>query len=69
MELGNLVQIEIVSHYFAVVQFAEFYQLHVDIPDVGEIVFHDFDGKLRQLLQPLEDIETSPAAIALQGIG
>ena len=69
MKLRDLIQVEVVRHDLAFMNLAQFDKLHVDIADVREIFFENLHGNLRHFLKPLKNIESAPAAVALQRIG
>ena len=69
VELGNLIQIEVVGHDFAAVDLGEFDQLHVDFGNVGEVVFEDPHVQLGHLLNALEDVESTAPAVSFEGVG
>src|SRR5207248_3825739 len=68
LKLRDFVQVEIVSDDLGFVSFGKLDQLHVYFADAREIVFYNLHGERGNLLDALQDIETSPAAIALQRI-
>ena len=44
-------------------------QLEVDFADLGEVGFGNRDFDTGVLLEPLEDVQAAPAAVALQRVG
>src|SRR5262249_7811113 len=69
LELRNLIKVEIVGDDLAFVQFGQLDQLEIDFADGREIVLADLNGERSDLLQALGDVETTPAAVALERIG
>src|SRR5712691_6625159 len=69
VELGDFIEVEIVGHDFAIVDFGQLDQLHVYFADVREIVFNNLNRQLGYFLDALQHIEATPPAVALHGIG
>src|ERR1700676_3369345 len=69
MQLGNLIEAELVSHDPTGVDLRQLYQLHVDFADIRKVLFDDLNGELRHFLNALEDVEAAPTAVALHRIG
>ncbi len=69
VQLGHLVEVEIVGDDLAVVDLGQFDQLHVHFAHVREVVFHDLHGQVRHLLDALQDVQAAAAAVALHRIG
>src|SRR5581483_9257642 len=67
-QLGNLIQVEIVGDDLAPVKLGQFDQLQVDLAHLGEIVLHDTNLQIRDLLDALQDVQASPAAVPLQRV-
>src|SRR5579871_4991206 len=69
VKLRDFVQIEIVGDDFAVVDFGQLDEFHVDFMNIGEVVFEDLDIELGHFLDALENVEAAAAAIAFERIG
>src|ERR1700688_513499 len=69
VKLGNFVQVEIVGHDLAVVNFGELDQLHVHFRDIGEVILENLNVKLGHLLDALQNVQAAASAIALERIG
>ena len=67
--MRDLIQVEVVGDDLAFVQLGQFDQLEIDFTDTGEIIFHDLDIERRDFLQPLQDVETAAASVALERVG
>src|ERR1039457_6153744 len=67
MQLGDLVQIEVVGDDLRVVDLGQLDQLHVHLADMREIVLDDLDVEVGHLLDALQDVEPAASAIALHG--
>src|SRR5262245_17329493 len=68
-KLRDLVQIEVVGHDLRVELLGEFDQLHVHFANLWIVIFNKLDGDSSHLLNSLQNVEPSPAAITLQRIG
>ena len=68
-KLSDLVQVEIVRHDLRVQFLRQLDELHIHFANRGVIVLHELHGNARHFLNPLENIESATAAIALQRVG
>jgi hypothetical protein len=67
-ELRHLVQVEIVGDDLSLQRPRQLDQLQIDLAHVGEIDIGDHHVDARHLLDLLEDVESAPAAVALERI-
>ena len=65
-QLGHLIEVEVIGHDLAAVDLSEFDELKIDFANLGEVIFDDADFEVRDLLDALQDVETTATAIALQ---
>ena len=68
MQLCDFIQIEVVGDDLAIVDLGQLDQLHVHLANVGKVIFHNLHVEVRHFLDTLQDVEASPAAIALHGV-
>src|SRR5262249_14899171 len=68
LELGDLVEIEIVGDDLGLIDLRQFDQLEIYFSDIGEIVFHDLHVHRGHLLDPLQNIQPPTTAITLETI-
>ena len=69
MELGDLIEIEVVGDHFAGEQLGQLNQLHVHFADVRKILLHDLYIQIWEFLDALKDIESAAPTIALHRVG
>src|SRR6185312_6550309 len=68
LQLRNLIQIEIVGDDFAFVDLGQFNQFQIDFAHTGKIVFYDLNLQRWNFLQALQNIQSTPSAIALKRV-
>src|SRR5215510_12723976 len=68
-QVGDLIEIEVVGHDRRVELFAKFDQLQVDLAHIREIGFVNLHVEVAVFLDALKDVQSSPATVALGGIG
>ena len=68
LELGDAVEVEVVGQDHPAAPDGERDQLGIDLGDIGDVVLDDLDRRPRFLLHPVEDLETSAAAVAAQRV-
>src|SRR5581483_3525146 len=69
LQLGNLVEVEIVGDDLPLIELGQFNQLEVHFADGGKVVFDDLHLQGRYFLQALQDVQTAAAAIPLERVG
>src|ERR1035438_2395218 len=69
LQLGHLIQIEVVGQNLAFVDFGQLDRLHVDFADARKVIFHNLNLDRGSFLQPLQDVEAAASAIAFQRVG
>ncbi len=69
VELGYLIQVEIVGDDLTVVNLGQFDQLHIDFPHVRKVLFDDLHVEVCHFLNALQDVEPAASAVALHGVG
>src|SRR5487761_2140719 len=68
MQLGHLVQIEVIGDDLRIVDLGQFDELHIDVPDVGKVVLEDLNVQLRHLLDALKHVQPAPAPVPFHRI-
>ena len=68
VQVGDLVEVEVVGDDFGVEVLSQLDQLEINFADGGVVVLDDLNGKLRIALHALEDIEPAAASLAAGGI-
>ena len=69
VQLGHLVQVEIVGDDLAIVDLPQFDQLHVHVPHLREILFDDLHREVGHFLDALQDVQAAPSPVPFHGIG
>src|SRR5512146_1060800 len=69
VQLGDLVEVEVVGYNLGFVHLGELDQLHVNFANGREIVFDDLNLKRRDLLDALEDVDAAAPPVTLQRVG
>ena len=62
--MGHAVQVVVIGHDRGASLLRELDQLHVDLGKVGHVFVDEFDVDQRLLLQEVEHLESTPAAVA-----
>src|SRR5207245_11401743 len=68
-ELGDLVEVEVVGDDLAAHAPGELDELEVDLAHLGEVGLDDLHRDVGDLLHLLQDVESAPAAVALERVG
>src|SRR5207249_8667830 len=68
-ELRNFVQVEIVRHNLRVQLLGQLDQLHIDFANRRKVVLEELHCDSRHFLNPLQNVEAPPAAVAFQRVG
>jgi len=65
VKLCDLIQVEVIRDNFAVIDFGQLDELHVDVTNVREIILYNLHVELRHFLDSLQNIEASPPPVPL----
>ncbi len=69
MQVGHLVQVEVVGHHLGFPLLGQFQQLQVHLADRREIIRHNLHLDLLVRLHPLQHVESAAAALPLRAVG